>query len=257
MKKILLVLVLLITAPMAMSADDMPPTLFQSTGMNKVKGEKKSKEKASKFITQSSASASTPAPAPAPAPVLTASAPVADCPAPAAVDACNVCAAPAPVAACTLTPACSGTASYKVKEVPVRMVVEEMKLVPVKRRIVEEETYIVQEKRSATYPETRTRTAKRTIEVPDTKMVTEAMIAEVKPEYGKSIRLARGVERNVKVYNRKEVEQYEESYITQVKYNYTVPVAKTRKVTKSVDELKVVPVRRVVKGTEMRLVEQR
>lgn len=256
MKKTLLLLVLMITAPgLVMAADDMPQTLFQSSGMNNVKANKKSTEKASKFITQSPAAA--PAPVATPAPVVVASSPVADCPAPAPVDACNVCSTPAPVPSCTLTPTCSGSVSYKVKEVPVRMVVEEMKVVPVKRRVVEEETYVVQEKRSASYPEARTRTKKRTIEVPDTKMVTEVMITEVKPDYGKSIRLARTVDRNVKVYNRKEVEQYEESYITNVKYNYTVPVAKTRKVTKSVEELKLVPFRKVVRGTEMRLVEQR
>lgn len=243
MKKTLLIaLVVALFSCVAPAADDMPPSLFETTGMDKAKGGRRAASRAEPRdngpVVSTALSDCDPEPSPAcpPAPVLS-------------------CGHAAP-SACSATTAC-GTASYVVKEVPVRKVVEETKLVPVKRRVVEEEVYLAHEKRTGTYSEPRTRTARRTVEVPATKMVSEAKILAVKPDYGTATRLARGVNRKVVVTTRKEVQEYEESYTAQVKYDYTVPVTKTRKVAKTVEEYKAVPVRKTVTTTETRLVPVR
>lgn len=172
----------------------------------------------------------------------------------------GVCPPPPPVACPPAPPACPPAPpacpepTTKLVQVPVKTTVCEVKTVPVTRRVVEEECYVENEARTATYYEVRTRTKERTIEVPTAKMVSEAKIIEMQSPYGCSTRLARGVSRQIVPSTRKEKEQYEETYQHPVKYNYTEPVVKTRRVTKKVQEYKTVTVPKTVTTMETRLV---
>ena len=149
----------------------------------------------------------------------------------------------------------SNIASFRVKQVPVKTVIEEICLVPVKKRIVEEECYIATEKRTEVINEVRTRTAVRTIEVPSTKMVSQARIIRVDdPGYGTAPRLARGVSRQVVPTMKRVPEEYTETYLQPVRNTYEVAVPKTRRVTREVEELKSVTVRRTVTSMENQIV---
>lgn len=203
MKTILLFsAVLLVSASAAVAADSMPPLLADSDTLK--------------------------APTKTAVPVCEAPPPVAVCePAP------PVCEAPAPVVAC---PAPAPVAACPAP----RGVVHEVVAVPTKTRVVVEECYVDNVRRTGTANEVRTRTARKTVEVVDTKMVSEAKIVEVASVSGKSIRLARGVTRSIVPTTRKEVQEYEETYIQPVRFTYTEPVTKTRKVTTYVDDVKLV-----------------
>lgn len=238
MKKTLIIAVLVATFSAVTMAADSTPTLFESTGMDRSKASITNTPNKTPAITRpypvpqgKEFCVPTPEPAcPPPAPV---------------VSNCNVCGTPVITQACTATPACSDPVAA-VCPPPAkarRTAVNAVKMVPSRQKIVEEETYLVHEPRTGSYPELRTRTAKRTIELPTTKMVTEAKILHVKPESGESMRLARGVDRKVVVTTRKEVQEFQEEYMAQVKYNFTVPIAKKRKVTRTVESYTPVAVR--------------
>ena len=163
---------------------------------------------------------------------------------------------------CPPPPSCevasfSNIATMKVKQVPVRTVIEEVKLVTVKKRIVEEECYIATEKRTEIINEVRTRTAQRTIQVPSTKMVSTAPIIKVAdPGYGTAPRLARGVSRQVVPTMERVKEEYTETYLQPVRNTYEVAVPKTRRVTRHVEELQPVTVRKTVTTMETQLVSR-
>lgn len=203
MKTILLLCaVLLASLSAAVAADSMPPLLADSDML-------KSPTKVGVGACEAPPSVAVREPAP---PVCAAPPPVAACPAPPPVAAC-----PAP-----------------------RDVVHEVVAVPTKKRVVVEECYVDNVRRTGTANEVRTRTARKTVEVVDTKMVSEAKIVEVASVSGKSVRLARGVTRSIVPTTRKEVQEYQETYIQPVRFTYTEPVTKTRKVTAYVDDVKLV-----------------
>ncbi len=226
MKKTLLLAMMIAAFSAVTMAADSTPTLYESTGMDRTKGSWTNTPNKTPAITR-------PHPVPQGKEFCPPAAPV--------VSNCNVCGTPVITQACTATPACADPVASC--DVPTRGTVNTVKMVPSKRRIVEEETYLVHEQRTGSYPELRTRTAKRTIELPTTKMVTEAKVMHVASETGPSMRLARGVNRKVVVTTRKETQEYQEEYMAQVKYNFTVPIAKKRKVTRTVEDYTAVPVR--------------
>jgi hypothetical protein len=118
--------------------------------------------------------------------------------------------------------------------------VTETVAVPIKRRVVEEECYLVEEKRIEMIDEVRTRQAERRVPALRTRQVSEAKIVKVASNAGGATRLARGVSRKVETYKTTEVEKYAETYIAKVPNAYTVPVIKSRKVSKMVDDVKYV-----------------
>lgn len=171
----------------------------------------------------------------------------------------QICPPPPPVCppappACPPAPTACAAPETKVIQVPVKTTVCEVKTVPVTRRVVEEECYVENVTRTGTANEVRTRTKERIIEVPASKMVSEAKIIEMKSPYGNSTRLARGVNRKIVPTTRKEREQYEETYLQPVKYTYTEPVVKTRRVTRKVEEYKTVTVPKTITTMETRVV---
>jgi hypothetical protein len=115
-----------------------------------------------------------------------------------------------------------------------------MVAVPIKKRVVEEECYVVNETRREMLDELRTRTLVRQVPALKTRMVSEARIVKLASASGRATRLARGVERGVKVYKSHEPEEYTETYSVKVPNVYSVPVTKTRKVTRLVDDVKFV-----------------
>ncbi|MDR1535987.1 MAG: hypothetical protein LBU64_12990 [Planctomycetota bacterium] len=123
---------------------------------------------------------------------------------------------------------------------PRTVVVEELVAVPERRRVVEEECYVVNEKRVEMIDEVRTRAAVRQVPVVKTKQVSEAKIVKVASPSGRATRLARGVSRSVVPYKTTEPEEYTETYLAKVRNEYTEPVLKTRKVARTVDEVKYV-----------------
>ena len=166
-----------------------------------------------------------------------------------------VCPPPAPV--CAPEPVCAPAPQVcdtRTVTVPVKSIVTESKVVPVKRRIVEDEDYTVLEERTGTYLEPRTRMAKRTVEVPTTKEVAEAKYRKIEPCSGYAPRVSRKVQRKVVPTTVKVTEEFEEEYLHETKYAFNVPVTKTRKVKKTVEEYKVVSVPRTVTTMETRVV---
>ena len=168
-----------------------------------------------------------------------------------------VCAPPPPV--CAPTPPVCGPAPVAARgprtvTVPVKSIVNETKIVPVTRRVVEEENYVVMEKQTGSYMEPRTRLAKRTVEVPTTKVVAQAKYKTVEPCAGTAPRVTRKVQKKVVPTTMKVTEEFEEDYMHEVKYDYNVPVTKTRKVKKNVQEFKTVSTPRTVTTMETRVV---
>jgi hypothetical protein len=209
MNRITFIIAALLFAAAAQAADAMPPLLADSATL-----------KAPTRV--GTPACETPPPAPAaeppasPAPATTPSAPVAACPAPPAPSAVAACPAPA-----------SGP-------------VFEVVAVPVKKRVVVEECYVANVRRTGTYDEVRTRTRKKSVDVVATKLVSEAKFVEVASVSGNSVRLARGVSRSVVPTVKKEIQEYEESYVQPIRYAYTEAVPKTRKVAKYVDDVEIV-----------------
>ena len=127
------------------------------------------------------------------------------------------CPAPAPAAVCT-------TPAVAVAPMAPEPTVTEFKVVTKKRRVYEEEEYVVNEKQTVVMNEMRTRPGKL-----------------------KSPRLYRPVTANgaeIHVYKQK---PYTESYLHPVKTTYSVPVTKTRKVAKTVEDHEIVPVKKRIR----------
>lgn len=175
---------------------------------------------------------------------------------PAVCEPAPVCPPPAPI--CAPEPVCATPAPQvcdtRTVTVPVKSIVTETKVVPVKRRIVEDEDYTVLEARTGSYLEPRTRMAKRTVDVPTTKVVSEAKYRKVEPCSGYAPRVSRKVQKKVVPTTVKVTEEFEEEYLHETKYAYNVPVTKTRKVKKTVEEYKTVSVPRTVTTMETRVV---
>lgn len=168
----------------------------------------------------------TPLPAPVPCaapvePVCAPAPPVCPPPAPAPAPAC-----PAPAVANVCAPR------------------EEIKVVPVKRKVYVDEVYTVNEKRTEMVDEIRTRTATRKVPVivPVTK--AEVKLSVVEPCSGNAPRLSRQIKKKVVPVTKMETETYTETYTAKVKQTTEVPVVKTRRVSKTVDEVQLVTVRR-------------
>jgi hypothetical protein len=160
--------------------------------------------------------------------------PAAPAPAIAAVPAAGeeICPPPPPCPPAIAAPAVTGRART--------VTVTETVAVPARRRVVEEECYVVEEKRTELIDEVRTREAERRVPALRTRQVSEAKIVKVASGAGRATRLARGVSRKVEVYKTTEVEKFTETYIAKVPNTYTVPVIKSRKVPKMVDDVKYV-----------------
>lgn len=173
---------------------------------------------------------------------------VANCPPP--PPACEppppVCPPPPPV--CKPTPVCEPVAVKEpvvVKEpevCEVKKVVYEDREVPCKRVVWEEETYTEEETRYETVDETRTRTAYRKVPVDIVKVKTSAKYRVTEPCQGNAPRLQRAIVKKEVPAVKYVQEAYEECYTVQVKKPYTVPVTKTRKVKREIDDVKIVKV---------------
>lgn len=176
-------------------------------------------------------------------------------------EALDFCEAPPPVPVCAPTPpvcaptppACPAPA-VKLVQVPVKTVVNECKTVTVKKKVYEEECYVAEEKQTVVVDEVRTRTATRNVEVYVPKTVSEAKIVTVRdPGYGTVPRLARGVSRKVVPVKKYKPEQYEETYVQQVRHTVSVPTVKSRKVAREIEEVQTVNVPRTVTTMETRV----
>lgn len=116
-----------------------------------------------------------------------------------------------------------------------------VEIVPIRRKVTVEEVYTVDQKHTIMVDEIRTRTAQRRVAVPGHKIVDVVTIAANPTPSGKSQRLSRGVTTKIKPVTRYETEEYTETYIVPVRTTYSAPVTKTRKVSRYVDDYKVVP----------------
>lgn len=223
-RHLLTIALLLLVAGVAAAADANPPLLCDSDTLK------------APTVTASAAGVCAPAPVcPTPAPVCPPAPPVCEAkPAP-------VCAAPAKTEVC------------RTVEVPVRRVVNEVKVVPVKKKVYEEECYTVEEKRVQVVDEIRSRVAQRKVKVPTTKVVSDVALEKVQPCEGRSPRLARVVYNKTVPTTVTVTEQYDETYTVPVRTTYSVPVTKTRKVAREVEELKTVNVPVTVTTMETRL----
>lgn len=123
---------------------------------------------------------------------------------------------------------------------PAPATVYEVVAVPVKRKVVEEECYVENVRRTQVVNEVRTRTAYKSVPVFVPKEVSAIKIAKVESRSGNAPRLARTTRRMVVPVEVKKKEAYEETYIVPVRESYTEPVVKTRKVTRYVDDVKMV-----------------
>lgn len=158
---------------------------------------------------------------------------------------------PAPV--CAPAPqVCPEPVRYKT--VAVKDTVYEVRAVPVKRKIYEEENYVVNETRTETLNEVQTRTATRKVPVASTKEVATVRLDVVDTGSGRSPRLARTLTRKVVPTTVYVTEEFEETVTVPVKRSYTMPVMKTRKVARTVEEVKTVTVPKTVTRMEMRAV---
>ncbi len=169
-----------------------------------------------------------------------------------------VCAPPPPVCP-PPPPVCAPKPEVcKVIEVPVKTCVNEVRTVTVKKKVWDEECYTAEEKRTEVVNEVRTRTARRQVPVTVAKEVSEAKIVTVKdPGYGSVPRLARGVNRKIVPVTRMQTEEYEETYLQPVRHTVSVPVVKTRKVAREVEEVQTITVPVTVTTMETRVVSSR
>lgn len=134
-------------------------------------------------------------------------------------------------------------------EVPRGRWVNERRLAPTTRRVYVNEQYTVNETRVRTRPETRTRRVTRTIRDTETRQVNETVYDRVcDPATGRERRVARTVCRTVTVPVRRKV-CVDEPYTVNVRYRETVPVTRTRRVARNVQDTREVCERRYV--TEM------
>ena len=137
---------------------------------------------------------------------------------------CGPAPAPAPVAACRPEPVCAPKPAVCSTTTALRdrPPAEEFRLVPVKKKVYEEELYMSEETHTQIIDEVRTRPAKIN-----------------------SPRLARVVDQDGARFAVHKKEPYDVTYVKKVKQTYTVPVTKSRKVAKEVEEIKIVPNKRV------------
>lgn len=148
---------------------------------------------------------------PCPAPVVN------PCPAPTPPPAPAVCEAPKPVEVCAPAPKPVEVCEPKVRR-------------PRAKTVYVNETYTENVTKEGTMNEVRKRIAKRKVPMASTKEVSEVNIIKNRACSGKAPRLARPVTRKVVPITVMVEEEYEETYLHPVKYQYEEPVTKTRKV---------------------------
>jgi hypothetical protein len=169
----------------------------------------------------------------------------------------NTCPPAPPV--CAPAPVCAEPAKVevcKVVEVPVRKVVQETRTVPVKKKVWEEECYVDNEIQYETFNEVRTRTAYRKVPMESTKEIYDICLTKVEPCTGRGPRLSRRVNVTTVPTTIQVKEAYEETYTVPVKQSFTVPVTKTRKVARVVEEYKTVTVPTTVTVMETRVAKR-
>jgi len=147
--------------------------------------------------------------------------------------------------------------TYRVVEKPVKTVVHEERTVTVKTKVWDEEVYVVEQQRTQMVDEVRTRTATRSVPIQVEKEVTEAKFATVNNGYGSAPRLVRTVNKKTVIVPATVKEEFVETYVTPVRHTVTVPVEKTRKVAREVEEEKTITVPVTVTTMEQRVVRSR
>lgn len=174
-----------------------------------------------------------------PAPACPPAAPLPACPPVVSVPVCP----PAPQNIC------------RTVEVPVRRVVNEVRTVPVKKRIYEEECYPTEERRTEIVEEQRTRTAHRRVPVLVAREYSDVKIVKTASAGGgRAPRLSRVVSNHLKPVTVMKTEAYEENYTVKVRNTVMVPVVKTRRVAREVEEMQTITVPTVVTVMETRTV---
>jgi len=175
-------------------------------------------------------------------------------------DACGPC-QPSRITACVVPNSCdpcspraSRVGIYRLVEKPVKTVVHEERTVTVKKKVWDEEVYVAEERRIEVLNEVRTRTATRSVPVHVEKEVSEVKLVTVGSTYGSAPRLSRTVNKKTVIVPTTVKEEFVETYVTPVRHTVTVPVEKTRKVAREVEEVKTITVPVTVVTMETRLV---
>ncbi|MCC8189362.1 MAG: hypothetical protein LIP77_01825 [Planctomycetes bacterium] len=154
---------------------------------------------------------------------------------------------PAPEPVCPPQPVCAAPAATPVRVASgagrsAAVISHEVRAVPVTRKVQVEEFYVVNEKRTEWVDEERTRTAYRKVPVmvPATKHEVELTL--IQPRSGRAPRYVRPVTQKIVPVTTYVKQPYEETYTAKVRHTVEVPVTKTRKVTRNVEEVKMVTV---------------
>ena len=161
-------------------------------------------------------------------------------------DPCNPC-----------NPRASRVETYRLVEKPVKTVVHEERTMTVTKKVWDEEVYVVEQQRTEVFDEVRTRVATRSVPAQIEKTASEARLVTVTSAHASAPRLSRTVNKKTVLIPTTVKEEFVETYVKPVRHTVTVPVEKTRKVAREVEEVKTITVPVTVTTMEERLIRSR